>query len=86
MKIIRRLLVAVAILITVLVGGVVAANIYRRLKYPHVAVEGTDVFFDIGLVFFFGFTTVLALAVVAWVLQVRKRRAAPDAGRSDEWQ
>lgn len=75
MKLFKGLLVAVAILIAAVVGGAVVAGIYGRLKYPHVAIEETDVFFDIGLVFYLGFAAVLVVAMVACVLQFRRRRA-----------
>jgi H+/Cl- antiporter ClcA len=75
MKLIRIVLVTVVTLITAIVGGVVASVVYRRLRYPHVPIEETDVFFDIGLVFFLGFAAVIAVALVASILYFRKRRA-----------
>jgi len=73
MNLIKGLLVAIATLIAAVLGGVAAATVYRRLKYPHVPVEETDVFFDIGLAFYLGFTAVIAAAVVACILRFRKR-------------
>jgi H+/Cl- antiporter ClcA len=75
MKLIKIILMATATLITAVVGGVVASVVYRRLKYPHVPVEETDVYFDIGFVFFLGFAAVIAVALVASILYFRKRRA-----------
>jgi hypothetical protein len=78
MKLSKRSLVVLAVLIAALVGGALSGELYRRLRYPHVPAEETDVFFDIGLVFFLGFATVIAVAITG-ILQFRKRRAAAVA-------
>jgi hypothetical protein len=66
-------------------GGIVASDICRRLKYPPVPVEETEVFFDLGLVFLLGFAAVVAAVVVACVLQLRNRRAL-GLSRDSEWE
>jgi hypothetical protein len=73
MKFIKGLLAGIGTLITGVLGGAVAAGIYRRLKYPNVPVEETDVFFDIGLVFFLGFFAVLVTVAMIWVVHYRWR-------------
>ena len=73
MKPIKGLFVVIAMLIAAVLGGVAAATVYRRLKYPNVPAEEADVFFDIGLVFYLGFAAVIAAAVVACIFRFRKR-------------
>jgi hypothetical protein len=73
MKFIKRLLVCVGTLITAVLGGSAAAGIYTALKYPNVPVEETDVFFDIGLVFFLAFAAIVLGALVIWVVHFRWR-------------
>jgi hypothetical protein len=70
-----KLILVVATLITAVIGGAVTADVYRRIKYPTIPVEETDIFFDIGLMFLLGFAGVLAVAIAAFVLRFRKRRA-----------
>jgi hypothetical protein len=75
MRVLKGLLLTIATLIAAVVGGAVVSSLYGRLRYSHVPIEERDVFFDIGLVFFFSFVTIIAIAVVVFVLRLRKRRA-----------
>ncbi len=72
MKILIKLIAAVAILIVSLFGGALASGIYTRWRYPAVPVHETDVFFDIGFVFLLGF--VVCLASICGFLRWYQRR------------
>ena len=76
MRILKGLLLALAILAAAVVGGAVVSSLYGRLRYSHVPVEERDVFFDIGLVFFISVATVIVSAVSVFVLRSRRRRAS----------
>jgi hypothetical protein len=77
MKFIKHLLVTLALGAVALFGALAIAEVYRRLKYPHVTRHEADVFFDIGLVFFLGFVVLAGTLGGSWLL-LRKRRALQE--------
>ena len=74
LKLLVKLIAAVAILIVSLFGGVLASGVYTRLRYPDVPVHETDVFFDIGFVFILGFAGSIA-AVIGCLFRYKKHHA-----------
>lgn len=76
MKIIKGMLLTFATLIAALVGGMITASIYKRIRYPGATAEETDVAFDIGFAFLLGVVAVLASASAWFMIRFWKRRVS----------
>ncbi len=70
-----------ALLIVALFGAVLAADVYRRVKYPDVLRHEADVFFDIGMSFLLSFGG-LATGLGGLWFRLNKRRTLANIPES----
>ncbi len=83
MKILKHVVVGIALLTAAFAGGVFTAEVYRRLRYPTVPRHEADVFFDIGLVLFSSFGVYAGVLGGGWAL-LRRRRGRQARGLAVE--
>ena len=76
MRIIKGMVLTFATLLAALVGGMITAGVYQRIRYPGATAEGTDVAFDIGFAFLLGFVAILTSASAWFVSRFWKRRVS----------